>query len=303
MSTKLHSVDFSSYQNLDASEIASELDKLSDDDIRDLFYQILNSGIHGMCFSIYEDGQEPGSVIAESQVRKRMGILEPYISWVRSFSCVDGNEHIPRLAKTMGIKTLVGAWLGNDPEKNESEISALIKLAKEGQVDVAAVGNEVMYRNDLSEEELIEFIQRVKKAVPQVPVGYVDAYYEFSDRPRITDNCDMILCNCYPFWEGCPFEYSLHHMKSMYHSALEAGQGKKVIITETGWPNKGQPFKGSIPSTIHAMKYFINTHKWASAAGIETFYFSSFDEAWKVGPEGDVGAYWGIWDKNGNFKY
>jgi len=303
MSTKIHSVDFSSYKNLDVSEISSELDKMSDDDIRALFYKILNSGIHGVCFSIYEEGQEPGVVIPESQVRRRMDILKPYISWVRSFSCVDGNENIPRLAKTMGIKTLVGAWLGDDPDKNEAEISALITLAKEGKVDVAAVGNEVMYRDDLSERELIDFIQRFKNAVPEVPVGYVDAYYEFSDRPQITDSCDLILCNCYPFWEGCPFEYALHHMKSMYHSALEAGKGKKVIITETGWPNKGQPFKGAIPSTIHAMKYFINTHKWASAEGIETFYFSSFDEDWKAGPEGDVGAYWGIWDKNGNFKY
>ena len=33
------------------------------------------------------------------------------------------------------------------------------------------------------------------------------------------------------------------------------------------------------------------------------FYFSSFDESWKVGDEGDVGAYWGLWDEQGNLKY
>jgi exo-beta-1,3-glucanase (GH17 family) len=32
-------------------------------------------------------------------------------------------------------------------------------------------------------------------------------------------------------------------------------------------------------------------------------YFSSFDEAWKIDSEGDVGAYWGIWDKDGKLKY
>ena len=36
---------------------------------------------------------------------------------------------------------------------------------------------------------------------------------------------------------------------------------------------------------------------------IETFYFSSFDELWKIDDEGDVGAYWGLWDKNGELKY
>ncbi len=87
---------------------------------------------------------------------------------------------------------------------NQREIEGLIKLANEGFVDIAAVGNEVMYRKDLTEEELLlDFINKVKAAIPHIPVGYVDAYYEFSQRPGITAACDVILCNCYPFWEGC----------------------------------------------------------------------------------------------------
>ena len=53
----------------------------------------------------------------------------------------------------------------------------------------------------------------------------------------------------------------------------------------------------------NALKYFINTYLWAEEEGIEIFYFSSFDETWKVEAEGDVGAYWGLWDKDGKFKY
>jgi exo-beta-1,3-glucanase (GH17 family) len=33
------------------------------------------------------------------------------------------------------------------------------------------------------------------------------------------------------------------------------------------------------------------------------FYFSSFDESWKVEAEGDVGAYWGLWDKDEVIKF
>ena len=36
---------------------------------------------------------------------------------------------------------------------------------------------------------------------------------------------------------------------------------------------------------------------------IDMFYFSSFDEPWKVGDEGDVGAFWGIWDKDLKLKF
>lgn len=280
-----------------------DLANKSDKELQKLFKQTLDHGMHGLCFSPYEEGQSAGDQISEEQIRRRMEIIKPYTKWIRTFSCTDGNEIIPRIAYEYGIKTLVGAWLGDDDDINKREIAGLIKLAKEGYVDIAAVGNEVMYRGDLTEDELLDFMNEVKQAIPDVPMGYVDAYYEFTDRPRITVACDVILANCYPFWEGCPLEYSLLYMKEMFGQATSAANGKKVIITETGWPNLGTNFEGSFPSYDNAMKYFINAQKWSSEDDIEMFYFSSFDESWKVGDEGDVGAYWGLWDKDEKLKF
>ena len=89
----------------------------------------------------------------------------------------------------------------------------------------------------------------------------------------------------------------------MYQQALSAGNGKQVIITETGWPSQGGSLKASDAGKENAMKYFINAQQWSKEENIEMFYFSSFDESWKVGAEGDVGAYWGLWDKNEKLKY
>ncbi len=272
-------------------------------ELKKMFRDVLKHGMHGICFSLYEDGQEPGDIISETQIRRRIEILKPHSDWVRSFSCTDGNELIPRIAKEYGMKTMVGAWLGNDMEKNKAEIEGLEKLSSEGLVDIAAIGNEVMYREDLTEDELLVYMYDFKTKFTNVEMGYVDAYYEFSARPRITEACDVILSNCYPFWEGCPIEYSLPYMKDMYHQAKDAGQGKKVIITETGWPSEGGAFEGSIASERNFLKYFIDAQKWSSDQEIEMFYFSSFDESWKVGDEGDVGAYWGLWDKKENLKF
>ena len=201
------------------------------------------------------------------------------------------------------MKTLVGAWLGKNKDDNEKEIEGLINLGKQGFVDIAAVGNEVLYRGDLSIDELLEYIHRVKEALPNIPVGYVDAYYEFSRHPELVDVSDVILSNCYPFWEGCSLEQSLNHMQQMFGQATHASQGKKVIITETGWPSQGENLKGAFPSAESAMKYFINAQVWSAKANISMFYFSSFDESWKVGDEGDVGAYWGLWDKDEKLKF
>ena len=288
---------------ISAQEPLVDFDNLSESELKKRWLDALKNGITGICFSLYEDGQEPGDVITKEQVQRRIDIIKPYTNWVRSFSCIEGNEHIPELAHKNGLKTMVGAWLSDDIAANELEIEGLIDLAKKGYVTIAAVGNEVMYRGELSEEQLLAYIFRVKEAVPNIEVGYVDAYYEFTDHPKIVEACDVILSNCYPYWEGTSFDDSLGHMQHMFNQASEAARGKKVIITETGWPSKGENFKGAVPSEASAMKYFINTQIWAKNDDIDVFYFSSFDESWKVGAEGDVGAYWGLWDKNENLKF
>jgi exo-beta-1,3-glucanase (GH17 family) len=280
-----------------------DLSKSSKSDLDLMFLQILKNGIHGISFSAYLENQSPGSIISEEQIEARMKIIKPYVKWVRSFSCVDGNEHIPRIAHKHGIKTLVGAWLGDDKDKNENEIESIIKLAKEGNADILAVGNEVLLRGDLTEDEIIGHIQKVKQEIPNVPVGYVDAYFEFVNHPRLCNLCDVILANCYPFWEGYPLEHSLAYLKNMYYKAVSAAKGKKVIISETGWPNLGTPDRNAAPSYENALVYFINTFSWANQENIDVFYFSSFDETWKIEKEGDVGAYWGLWDKDGNLKF
>ncbi|NAS32013.1 glycosyl hydrolase [Flavobacteriaceae bacterium R38] len=282
-----------------------DLSTISLEELKALWRKTIAEGMHGICFSIYEDGQEPGDDISIEQVERRVKILKPYTQAIRSFSCIEGNEYVPEVAKKHGLKTLVGAWLSDDKDDNEQEIEGLISLAKAGYVDVAAVGNEVLYRNDLTLEELLSYIKRVKAALTglDIPVGYVDAYYEFSRHPELVEHSDVILANLYPYWEGCPIAYALGHMQAMYGQVVDAAQGKPIIITETGWPSEGGNLKGAFAGEEAAMKYFIDAMQWTKTNEIPIFYFSSFDESWKTGDEGDVGAYWGLWDKNEQLKF
>jgi len=270
-----------------------------------MFAITLNKTLKGLCFSPYIEGQQAGDILSEGQIRKRMNVISSYTKTVRSFSCIEGNEMIPKIAKEKGLKTMVGAWISNDKERNEKEIAALIALAKSGVVDIAAVGNEVLLRNDISEQELLAYIVRVKEALKEleIPVGYVDTYYEFYLRPNLVAISDVILVNCYPFWEGSSIEESLTDLRQMHAITKQVANGKKVIITETGWPSQGESVRDAHPSQLNAMKYFIQTQAWANTSEIEMMHFSSFDESWKVRVEGELGARWGIWDKNEQLKY
>ncbi|HPG42583.1 MAG TPA: glycosyl hydrolase family 17 protein [Acholeplasmataceae bacterium] len=266
---------------------------------------ILNGKISGISFSPYMEGQDPSekSLISEQQIADRLEVIRPYTEWIRTFSTTQGNEEVPRIAHEKSLKTLVGAWLDSDLENNEKEIENIIRIASHGYADMIAIGNEVLLREDLEVEQLIDYIKRVKQAVPHVPVGYVDAYYMFVNYPEIIDYCDVLFANCYPFWEHCALEISVDYMKKMYELVSQNAKGKKVVISETGWPTRGDQYGAAVPSYENAMRYFIQTQEWVQKENIHLFYFSSFDEVWKINHEGEYGAYWGLWDKDGIFKF
>ncbi|WP_289030763.1 MFS transporter [uncultured Algoriphagus sp.] len=296
-------ISLSEQEKAFALQLQNKFEGKSSGEIKSLFSQALEKGFHGLCFSPYLEGQNIGEVLSEDQITRRMSIVAPHTQWIRSFSCTDGNELIPKIAKQKGLKTMVGAWLGTDKTKNEAEISQLIKLGKQGLVDIAVVGNEALLRKELPEEEVLHYLKLVKKSLPEIQVTYVDTYYQLLQRPTIVAACDVILANCYPFWEGCSIDHAPVYLQKMYETAKSIANGKEVMITETGWPDSGESLNDAIPSSENAMKYLIATNEWAQNEGIALFNFSSFDEPWKVHHEGEVGQSWGIWDKNEKLKY
>jgi glycoside/pentoside/hexuronide:cation symporter, GPH family len=272
--------------------------------VRELYAEQFDRGMYGLCFSPYTQGQHANDVLSQAQIRQRMVCIAPYVRWVRSFSCTGGHELIPQIAKELGLKTVVGAWISADRERNEREIAALISLAQKGSVGMAVVGNEVLLRGDLSESELLDYIARVKALVPDdVPVACVDAYFHFLERPLLVAVCDVLLPNCYPFWEGASIDEAAQYLRRM-HGLVKAASGEKpVIIAETGWPGSGQAVSKAVPSPENAMRYFVEVQQWGRSEGAKLFYFSSFDEPWKLAQEGEVGTQWGLWDKDERRKY
>ena len=46
----------------------------SKEELQSLFSKVMDAGMHGLCFSPYLEGQEPGTILSESQIRKRIEI-------------------------------------------------------------------------------------------------------------------------------------------------------------------------------------------------------------------------------------
>lgn len=267
------------------------------------FKSQFEKGLHGICFSAYNEFQNPGDTISREQIVKRLETIKGHTDWIRTFSCTNGHELIPQLAKEMGFKTLVGAWISNDLQNNEKELSSLKALLKSGAVDMASVGNEVLFRNDLSANALYGYMAQIKEVAGNIPVSFVDVYYEVIKHPKLVELSDVLMINCYPYWEGADIKFASLYLQEMYQQAVSISGGKKVIIAETGWPSKGQNVIDAVPSEENTMRYLAEITEWCGAKNVDMFYFSSFDESWKIHAEGWAGTSWGIWDVKEKMKF
>jgi glucan 1,3-beta-glucosidase len=261
--------------------------------------------IYGLNFGPYiKEGQNPdlGTIIGEEQIRELMTTIKPYTNWVRTFGCSNGLEVAGRIAHELGLKIAVGAWLGPNSYANDKEIDNLIDVAEAGQADMLIVGSEVLLRGDLSESQLIAYINEVKNAIPYLPVATADVYGELLAHPEVIAAGDVVLPNFYPYWEGISIDNAMSFLHYRYNQIAEAAGDRPVIVSEAGWPSAGDQLGDAVPSADNAAFFFLNFESWAKAEGISSFYFEAFDEPWKVANEGNVGAHWGVWNDDGYLK-
>jgi exo-beta-1,3-glucanase (GH17 family) len=157
----------------------------------------------------------------------------------------------------------------------------------------------VLLSNALPENQLISYIKQVKAG--GVPTGTSDSYDAWINHPALIAECDVILMNIYPYWEGMPVEQSASYVASAYQR-VKALAGAKPVIVETGWPSGGAACGAAVPSPANSARYLSEFMSWARANGVPYFYFEAFDEMWKISREGACGGSWGLWDKNGALK-
>jgi glucan 1,3-beta-glucosidase len=79
-----------------------DVSAISGPELSKLVRKILEAKILGISFSPYAEGQGPGTELSDAQIRERLAIVQPFVKWIRTFSCSDGNELIPAIASEGG---------------------------------------------------------------------------------------------------------------------------------------------------------------------------------------------------------
>lgn len=222
---------------------------------------------------------------------------------VRTYGSNGGQELVPALAARHNLGVALGIWIGRDLAANELEIANGIDLAAvNSNVRRVIVGNESLYREDVTPAQLIDYMQRVQRRVT-VPVSTAEPWHVWLKYPELAQPADYIAVHILPYWEGIPIGHALDFTMQRYGEIQQKFPGRHIYIGEVGWPSGGQWQKGAEPSRINQAKFIRQFLNVATEQRLDYSIIEAFDSDWKRALEGTVGAHWGLWDSGGDPKF
>ena len=236
------------------------------------------------------------------QIRADLRAIAPYTHAIRTYSATGGAELVPPIAAEFGLKVTVGAWIDKDKDRNEREIRSALDLARRNSnVNAIVVGNETTFRAEMSVDDLIKLIKRVKSSSP-VPVTTGEILAVWIDHPELASAVDFIAAHILPYWEGFDASHAVDHTIAFYDKLRRAHPGKRIVIAEFGWPSAGYNFHNANPGRIEQAMVIRDFARRAEAYGIDYNIVEAIDQPWKTF-EGGVGPYWGLFDASRQAKF
>ncbi|KAL2062504.1 hypothetical protein VTL71DRAFT_6770 [Oculimacula yallundae] len=262
---------------------------------------------------------------SQNNVTRDMAILSQLTNVVRLYGTdCNQTEMVIHSIEQLGLKDKVKLWMGVWQDKNattnkrqlEQMYSIFDKYGADPFVGVI-VGNEVLFRKDMTATELKTVLTGVKTNLTAAGINLPLASSDLGDdwTAELANEVDYVMANIHPFFAGVDAGSAADWTWRFWqdHDVILKADVSKHIISETGWPSTGGTGCGG-PATctggsvagIQQMNSFMAD--WVCQAltnGTNYFWFEAFDEPWKIkfneaGKEWE--DKWGLLDVNRNLK-
>jgi exo-beta-1,3-glucanase (GH17 family)/cellulose synthase/poly-beta-1,6-N-acetylglucosamine synthase-like glycosyltransferase len=261
--------------------------------------------IKGFSFSPFHRGEDPAQdkYPTPSEINSDLALVSHEVRSVRTYDVLHGLDEIAPLARHHNLKVTAGAWIDGNPKDDTAEVDALIRLARANRnIDHVIVGNEALLRGDIAVDQLVQYIRKVRR-MQRAPVSTAEPWHVWLKHPELVHEVDFMAVHVLPYWEGVPLDHAVDYILQRYHELQKAYPGKKIILTEVGWPSAGKTRGGAETGIVNEGRFLRQFLNAARVNKIDYFIMEAFDQPYKQTFEGTVGAYWGVYDADRKPKF
>lgn len=235
-----------------------------------------------------------------SDIEADLRLLSGVTRCVRLYGVDHGLDAVPAVARRLGLRVILGAWIGRDPLANESQLARALALAHAHRdvIDMLVVGNEVLLRRELPPEALAALLARARRESP-VPVSYADVWaFWLQHAETLRPHVDVVAAHVLPYWEDEPvgIDHAVDHVLGMMAQLRQTFGNTPVYLAETGWPAAGRQRGPAVPGRLEQARFV----RELLARQPQPFnLIEAFDQPWKRRHEGAMGGAWGLFDAAG----
>jgi glucan 1,3-beta-glucosidase len=245
-------------------------------------------------------------VIPPQQIEEDLARLKTETDCVRTYAVNQGLDQVVPIAERLGLKVLLGLWIGIEAKDNEIQLARGIELAKAHPKAIKGiiVGNEVLLRQEQTTATLNGYLQRVKAATG-LPVTYADVWEFWLRHPELADNVDFVTIHILPYWEDDPVPAGdgVTHIDTILRMVHARMPGKTIFVGETGYPSAGKQRERAVPGLVEQAGFIRGFLSYAYDHGLDYNMIEAFDQPWKRALEGTVGGYWGVFGEDRTPKF
>lgn len=292
----------SSYQTASGIDVDTDPDPTASGEDSAVISQVIKYAEMGGGIA-YSPKTKSGQCKSASQVAYDMKILQNFgIIRLYGVECSGVQNVINSMSSSQTL--FAGIW-PIDSTNLQNDLSTL-KTAVESTsrgwdaIHTISIGNELVNFGTATPNDIKTALQIGRNWLKQNASGYsgpvvsVDTLVAVLANPELCDLSDYIAVNAHPFWDGSVSPENSGSFLTSQISQLKSvcNNGKDVLITESGWPTKGDNYGSCVPSLSNQLKAVKSI---GQTLGDQVLMFTTYNDYWKDPGSSDVEQYWGIY--------